>query len=524
VTKGLTVGSSPVVVDGIVSDEKVGQLLGLQTEYPELDYKRVIDPATPRGRVELAKDVGAFQVMGGYIIGGVDDHGALTGEMDGVDASRFDEARLVPQLLRHLPQPLVLRSRVLQWSDHVIVLIFVGRHPSGYAIFHTDGQYQKDDGTMEIVFRAGDAYWRDGTRSVRISQEGMETIIEHRIAEAKGNWIEEQQEIRRREQAELAAQYESRQVADAPLGSVNFDLDTTALTNSVLELIHRGNERVPMIRLLNDAAARARGAIERDEIESELANLLDKLSCLAATFLVYEQEDWFNRIVETLAQIYSAPLGEHDAQRFGYSTRIDPREKAPRVWLQIITRVFGLGALAVRRGDWQAVRTLTLQLPERLDASYDTNWLRHALTMGARSDQLTEQVSLLSLARADVVRLACLRPDGLSEEDEAILNSLAQFDVLSNITAIGDAGDVDSRVFYPNFARFRQERATPIVSRLLTSDEMRSVLFPRSDEDLAAALREIGRMAGQEGMRYAGFMGWDRDVATFIRRHLPPET
>jgi hypothetical protein len=31
--------SSPVVVDGVVSEEKVAELLALQTEYPELDHK-----------------------------------------------------------------------------------------------------------------------------------------------------------------------------------------------------------------------------------------------------------------------------------------------------------------------------------------------------------------------------------------------------------------------------------------------------------------------------------------------------
>jgi len=40
---------SPVVVDGIVSEEKVAELLALQTEYPELDYKSDIDLTTPAG-------------------------------------------------------------------------------------------------------------------------------------------------------------------------------------------------------------------------------------------------------------------------------------------------------------------------------------------------------------------------------------------------------------------------------------------------------------------------------------------
>jgi hypothetical protein len=61
--------TSPVVVDGVVSDEKLSELLALQTEYPELDFKGKIDLSITRDVVELAKDVGAMQVHGGYIVG-----------------------------------------------------------------------------------------------------------------------------------------------------------------------------------------------------------------------------------------------------------------------------------------------------------------------------------------------------------------------------------------------------------------------------------------------------------------------
>lgn len=451
--------------------------------------------------------------------------------MDGVDPQPFDEANLVPKLLRYLPQPLEIRTRVLERDGHTVVLIFVGRHPAGYAILHSVGQYERKGQTV-TVFRAGDAFWRDGTRSVRILQPGMEAIIDRRVAEAKTAWVEEQQEIRRHDQADIAAAYESRRVADAPLGSVNFDLDTAALTAAALEFIHSGNEKVPLIHLLNDALARARDAIDRDEIESELANLLDKLTCLAATFLEYEQDEWFDRVIATLAQIYSMPLGEHDARAFGYSTSIDPTEKAPRVWLLIVERVFGLGALAVRRANWKAVRKLTLQLPERLDDSYDANWLRHALTMSTRARHLQEQneqgrtveLSLLSLARNEVARLFCLRPDGLAPDDDAIITSLAQFDVLSDITAIDGAGAADRRVFYTNFARFRQDRIQPIVNRLLEDADMRATLFRRGNEDLAIAFARIAEMASTEGVRYDGFEGWvNTPVGEFIERYLPDE-
>jgi hypothetical protein len=513
------------VLDGRLSDEKLAELLGLQAEYPELDFKRRVDPTTTEGLVELALDVGALQVRGAYVVAGVDGSGRPTGDLDDIDPQAFDEATLVPRLVRYLPEPLELRTRVLDRDGHRVVLIYVARSPSGCAIFRGDGQYERDGETV-VRFRAGDVFWRNGTRTERLSQGGLEEIIERRIAATKAAWLDEQQEIRRHERGELQIAYESRQSAEGPLGSLSLDLDGESLAAAALELVRAGDD-MAMIRLLNDAAARARSAIERGEVETELADVLDKLACLGAAFLAYERQEWFERVVGTLAQIYSMPLGEHDARRFGYATHIDPAEVAPRVWLQLIERIYGLGALAVRLRNWRAVRTLTLQLPERLDDEYDANWLRHALTMASRAQHLDEQgqhASLLSLARPVIERLSCLRPDGPAPDDEAVITSLARFDVLSNITAIDGAGDVDPRVFWPNFARFRQDRIQPIVERLLTDREMRESLFQGDDAELSLALAAIERVAHQEGFRHDGFMTWTRTpVGDFIEQHRPSE-
>jgi hypothetical protein len=518
--------ASPVVVDGIVSDEKLAELLALQAEYPELDYKATIDLSTTAGEVELAKDVGAMRVRGGYILGGVDNQGALTGLLDRVDLRPFDEANLTPKLLRYLSTPLELRTNALERDGHKVAVICVLPSPFGCTFFSADGKYMKDSKEV-VVFREGEVFWRDGTRSVRMGQEGLEEVITRRIATEKELWIGEQQEIRRRERTELEEAYRTRGLGEAPLGAVNLDLDTRELTLAVLDLIRR-NDTIALRHLLNDALARARALIDTDDVEDGLAELVDKLTCFAATLLEYDQRDWFAQVVSAFVQIYAMPFGEGDARRFGHSTRIATEETAPRVWLVVIERVFALGALAVRRQDWASVRTLTLQLPEPLvEDGYETNWLRHALTMASRAQQFEQRgdgqkISLLSLARTVIGRLVCLRPDGLGPEDDALLTSLAQFDVISNVVAIGGAESVDSRVFYPNFARFRQSRIQRIVERLISDREMREHLFPLDDEDLALALNEIGVRAGEEGWRYDGFLGWDGTaVEGFVNEHLP---
>lgn len=516
---------SPVVLDAILSDEKLEELLALKAEYPELDFKETVDLTTTEGLVELAKDVGAMQVLGAYIIVGVDGHGVPTGSLDGIDLRSFDEANLAPKLGKYLPEPLELRTRVVERGGHMLVLTYVGPHSSGLSIFKADGKYKK--GGKEVVrFRAGDVFWRDGTRSVRLSQQGFEQIVARRIAAAKREWIEEQQEIRRQEQAELQTAYESRQVAQAPVGAVNLDLGTHALAAAALELV-RADDEIPLEHLLVEVTARARARIEAGEIEAELADIVDKLTCLAAAFLTYRQRRWFEAAVAALVQIFTLGFGEEpNSQRFGYSTFIDPREKAPRVWLLVIERVYAIGALAARRRDWQAVRTLTLQLPEKVDGYYG-NWLRYAVTMSARAQHLADrqngraiEVSLLSRVLSDTAELACVRPDGVN--DDQFLTSLAQFDVLSNVVAVDGSGHASDRVFYPNFARFRQVRIQPVIDRLLVDKKMREALFTCDDEKLAVALQAIAKNAREVGFRFDGFWSWERTpVGEFIAANLP---
>ena len=127
--------SSPVVLDGRVSDEKLSELLALQAEYPELDFKRKVDRAVTGDVIELAKDVGAMQVRAGYVVVGVDNAGVPVPDMNGIDTRGFDEANLVPKLLAYLPEPLEMRTVVLERDGNTVVLIFVGRHPTGCAIF-----------------------------------------------------------------------------------------------------------------------------------------------------------------------------------------------------------------------------------------------------------------------------------------------------------------------------------------------------------------------------------------------------
>lgn len=59
-----------------------------------------------------------MSVLGGYLVGGVDDHGVPTGEMDGCDPKLFDEATLAPKLRKYLLEPVTIRPRVTKRDGH----------------------------------------------------------------------------------------------------------------------------------------------------------------------------------------------------------------------------------------------------------------------------------------------------------------------------------------------------------------------------------------------------------------------
>ncbi len=515
---------SPVVVDGVLSEEKLIELLNLGTEYPQLDFKQKVE-LDKRGLVELVKDIGAFQVNGGYMLIGVNANASPTGLMDDVDLRPWDEANLTPKLLRYLPNPLDLRSRVFDREGHKIVALFIGRNPAGCAVFAADGTYQ-DKGTEVVKFRQGDVFWRDGTRSIRMSQEGLNRVFARRLDEEKRRWLVEQREIRAGEMEQLAKAYSSQQTVNGPTGSVSFDMDTGELVLAGLEVV-RANNSIGLQHLLMSAPSRARALIERDEIEVELGDLLDKLFCLAATFLVYGLDVELEQVLATVDQIVTLGFADDDPVSLEYSTRIPPGMRGPRVWLSILDRAYALGALAVRLEKWNAVRTLVMRTPKKIGDYYRRDWMRHSLTMASRAQHLNEiledgrrtEISLLTLSQSTALRLACLNPDSASADE--ILDSLAQFDLLGSLVVQMSTDAPGSNVRYPSFARFNGRRLQRILDLMTDDQEARQELGLANDVVLAQALKAIGDTAQTVGFRYNGFWDWPPVTEDFISANAP---
>jgi hypothetical protein len=177
-----------VVVEPRVGEEKLRELLAFGAEAPSLDYKETCDLSAARDRAELAKDVGAMQVDGGFIVIGATSSGIPSGRLTEVQARQFDEARLRDILKRWVPVPLDLLLSVHCIDGSCLVLIYVAPSPAGLCIFKADGQYPNPQARPINVFREGDVYVRDGTQSRRWQQPDIARILGRIRTAEKERW------------------------------------------------------------------------------------------------------------------------------------------------------------------------------------------------------------------------------------------------------------------------------------------------------------------------------------------------
>ncbi|WP_409495999.1 helix-turn-helix domain-containing protein [Amycolatopsis sp. cmx-11-12] len=501
----------PVVIEPVVNREKLRELLALETEYPTLDFKSCYDLTEKHDQVDLAKHVGAMSVRGGFLVIGVDGQGKPTGNVTVEQAKLFDEARLRPKLLKWLPDTLEIYSQAHDVDGHHVVLVHVAPNPAGCAFFRADGQYDQPGRASKVVFREGEVFHRDGTQSVRLNHQGLEQVIRQRVERERERWQAEHAESYRRLADELRAGATGQHVAQGPSVEFNLALEPDVLVEAAIELL-RANDDIPFRRMLSRAVPELRDLFRSGDEEGANGRL-DRLTCLAATFLELVRHEWFEQVVDTLMSIYGIGF-ENEAP----IVNAPPRRSAV-LWLAIIERVLALGSLAVRRNDWQAVRALVARRHPDMNEMY-TTWLRHAMTMASRAELLTTRDgsrevldSLLSRARNVARRIEWLRPDA-GPEDEKILTGLTQFDFLAGLVTMANSDNKSGIV--PNFARFDTERTRPAAQRLLREPDMRQIIYPGDDQFFADALHTIDRDAQRAGFLYDGWEGYTRDVNIFI--------
>jgi len=274
--------------------------------------------------------------------------------------------------------------------------------------------------------------------------------------------------------------------------------------------------------LLTRAPEQAASRITEGDGEA-LDGILDRLVSLAGAYSTIDRPENIDQVIRALVAIYNQGFDERGIDRA--MLPISP----PDFGLRIVTRVQALGALVVRRAQWQTIPKLVLQQPKVHNSDYWQNWIRHALVTAARAgllkDSANEQAGLspLLLAQEHIVRLPWLRQD-LAREDEQIITSLCQFDLLYCLTAY--AGDPRHRLseFLPSFARWFSVRTDPAVVAVIDDPDVRKAVFPMGDQELADALRALGELARSISFPFGGWEGYeDRRILEFLQTYPPSQ-
>lgn len=131
------------VVEPVLTLEKVRQLLDEGHESTSLDYKEECDLSETADRVELAKDVAAMQVDGGFIVVGANGSGVPVRSITPEEEKLFDEASLRKILAKWLPEPFEIRSAVHPIDGHRLALLYVGPNRSGLCVLQRHGRMEE---------------------------------------------------------------------------------------------------------------------------------------------------------------------------------------------------------------------------------------------------------------------------------------------------------------------------------------------------------------------------------------------
>lgn len=531
---GVTAAAGPpFALDGSVNREKLSELLGVQTELAWLDYKRECDLSQAEGLVEIAKDVGAMGILGGYLVVGADDTGTSTGLPAG-QAGLFDEATLAAKLAKYLPAGFAVRSAVHRVDDGTgpkdVAVVWVAPHPDGWCVFTRNGDYTDGHGKARLAFRAGDVYARHGSRSEPWNQSDIAAARAGLVSRVKDAWRAEHAEETR---LALRSALAGATAAQGPAATFTWRLDETGFEDAAVELIRRGDD-IPVRRMLRAAVAQAQDIVRApgDDTTDDLAVLLDRVAVVAALGLDLRRPDYFDMAVSALLGLYGWAVEDLRVQTSAHRL-------VPVLWLRIAERLYAVGGLAVRLRNWPAVRRLALAPVPALDRdSPGRTWHRDALTQASRAGLFKEQLpdgrtadlSLLLFARSVAARLTALRPDlpGAVPDDhtgpDPLLTSVCQLDfLLLTVTAAAAGAPTERdvlRVAYPNYARADGSRTNPIATALVADKDVREALLPgASDTDLARVLALADQVAAREGARYWGWEGYTADVVkTFISR------
>lgn len=295
----------------------------------------------------------------------------------------------------------------------------------------------------------------------------------------------------------------------------NWRLDVASFNDGLIELLRKRDTVLPRVAL--DEISR--DLIELitdwdDEKHNDLTKMLDRLAAIGAASLRFNHQWLFDNFVRTSLNIYLSGFDERGNIRQGGAGN---GVTGPALWLNMVARIFAVGAYAVRLEEWAAVRKLALQsFPEipYVTIGGGEHWLRHALTHASRNNLLNssnkkviKDSELIAISHEVIDADPALRCD-LPQQDVRLVNSILQFDLLALLIVTANLGVYDTSHVYPSMAGWGIRRAEPVVVKLLSDHRMQESLFSRSIDEklLSKALKEVQEYALR--LNFSNEMGW----------------
>lgn len=521
-----------IVVDGRTDEEKLLELLASGAEETALDFKATLDLSGKGSRdsVEFAKDTISMGNLpgGGYIVVGVDDHGAPAHDQSLLVAEQFDSAALRAKVTRYVEARMEIVSQPHVVDGRTVVLVYVAPNPDGLPVPTSSiGQYAKRDGKMETVFSEGEVLIREGTSNVRLRYAHWHGLLERYRERIKTEARSDADELIRR----VVEGFRASGTAAAPGVPLDPGMDDETLSDALVAVFESGST-VRVQQFLNDAGRRA--GVGEPELRDERLCALDQIALMACQAVLYRRDAIYQLSVDALERAYNARLlTANTAQWVGNDAA------RAQHYLDVLVRVLAIGALVVRQKAWELLPDLSNRAVN--EGGYEwPSWLRHAVTMAARANLLQDTDGrsrggqALSLARALVAGSPALRPDygpdtdlpkaDALANDDWLLNSLCEFDLWWCILALASRPESrEAAAFYPSCSAFHQWRSQPTMTHIATEPEVRRAAFVNTtDQVVADAMLVVVRMAEGQSRQYGGWwdgLGNDPQVAEYVQAH-----
>lgn len=496
-----------VTVDGRTDLEKLIELLG-EPEQEHLDFKEDVDLSKSEGKVKFVKDVVAMSNCppGGYLLIGVSDSGEPVKPIGTLDREQFDGARLNDLIRSHTEGQIQIIPQFHEINEKEVVLIYTHHEGSGLPVpMNKLRQYKNDKGKTVVCFRPGEVWLREGAQNVLLRWSHWDMLLRGR-----------DQRIREEARADINSLIAelSKALRGGP-GKISIPLAADMADEAFVEAMITNLEIGSDLRIGQFLAS----AIATDSNTDTFCQSLDKLTIVAVQALALGIPNITKRAADTLITIYRQLNHDAAAQK-----------------LEVIVRAYVIGAAAVRYRAWGVVRDLVLH-PSSARPSLDyvySSWIREGQVKASRSELFpgdSRGSLMIPSARLLAIEHAAMRPylpsvetstnDGHDSPDR-LLDSLCQFDILYCLVVAAEGRYYGEA--YPASSAFRQERANPALSLVVSNSEVRRELLPESDDArVAQAIHEVFDLAKNQSMQLQVPNDWwwnpPWDVENFIEKY-----